>query len=51
MTEYMYNIHGEQTEIIETETGILVKYPDGSEKVFDTYDAAVNYLYRRGWIF
>lgn len=51
MTEYMYNINDEQVKIIETETGIFVKYPDGCEKVFDTYDDAINYLYRRGWIF
>lgn len=51
MEEYMYNINNEHVEIIETETGTLVKYPDGHEKVFDNYDMAVNYLYRRGWIF
>ncbi len=51
MIECMYNIHGEKIEIIETETGTLVRYPDGCEKVFDTYDGAINYLYWRGWIF
>lgn len=51
MIEYMYNIDGEHVMIIATETGTLVKYPDGCEKVFNTYNDAINYLYRRGWIF
>ena len=51
MAEYMYNINDEQAEIIETETGTLVQYPDDCEKVFDTYNDAINYMYRCGWIF
>lgn len=51
MSEYMYNINDELAEVIETETGTLIKLPDGNEKIFDTYDDAINFLYRRGWIF
>ncbi len=51
MAEYMYNIDDEQVKIMETEAGIIVEYPDGHAKTFDSYDAAINYLYRRGWIF
>ena len=51
MTEYMYNINDEQVKITETENGTIVEYPDGSKKIFDIYDNAINYLYRRGWTF
>ena len=51
MTDYMYNIDDEVVEVVETETGTLVRYPDGCEKIFDTYSDAINFLYRRGWIF
>ena len=51
MTEYMYNINDEHVIITETESSTIVEYPDGQKKTFDSYDEAINYLYRRGWIF
>ena len=51
MTEYMYNVHDEHVVITETENGAIVEYPDGHKKTFNSYDEAINYLYRRGWIF
>lgn len=51
MTEYMYNIDDDCVEITETENGAIIEYPDGHTKTFDNYDKAINYLYRRGWIF
>lgn len=51
MTEYMYNINDEHIKITEMENGVIVEYPNGYTKTFDNYDKAINYLYRRGWIF
>lgn len=51
MTEYMYNINDERVEIMEKENGAIVEYPDGHKKTFNSYDEAINFLYRRGWIF
>lgn len=51
MTEYLYNIHDETAEITETKTGAIIKMPSGNIKTFNNYDAAVNYLYKRGFIF
>lgn len=51
MEEYMYNIDGEYVVITETENETIVEYPDGHKKIFNSYDKAINFLYRRGWIF
>lgn len=57
MSESMYNIYDEEVEIRdagdgeELEGAVVVKFPDGYEREFVTYESAVKYLYRRGWIF
>lgn len=51
MTEYLYNINDERVRITETENGAIIEYPDEHKQTFDSYDKAINYLYRRGWIF
>ena len=40
MREYMYNINDERVEIMETENGAIVEYPDGHKKTFNSYDEA-----------
>ena len=51
MEKYLYNVHDEHVIITKKENGAIVEYPDGHKKTFNSYDEAINYLYRRGWIF
>lgn len=51
MTEYIYNIYDETAEIITDEFGVVIKMPNGDIKTFCELENAINYLYRRGFIY
>jgi coenzyme F420-reducing hydrogenase beta subunit len=52
MVETLYNINGEEVTVEELENGAAaVKFENGSKRVYNSYDEAINRLYKKGFQF
>lgn len=50
--ETLYNVYDEEATVLICENGkTVVTYPDEFEKSYNSYDAAIKALYKRGFHF
>lgn len=50
--EILYNVYDEEATVLIYENGkAVVTYPDEFEKSYNSYDAAIKALYKRGFQF